>query len=189
MALTASKVRSFGFGHVYYAPVGTAEPANISAAVDTDDWTELGHVSDAGPRFSFGKANTPIRSWQSFPNPVRVLKGESINAISYDLMQWQRETLALALGGTWSGTSPNFVFTPSDSGVDPVALIVELVDGTAKWRFIVRKTENQAPTDFAAVGSGASPFPFQSVFLTPDDDENGPVKPYIIQTNDAPAAA
>ena len=41
MALTATEVRSFGFGHVYVAPVGTAEPAEINVPVDTDDWTDV----------------------------------------------------------------------------------------------------------------------------------------------------
>jgi hypothetical protein len=184
MALTPTQARTFSFGHVYAAPVGTAEPTNISAVVDTDDWTELGHISDAGPRFSLGRTTTPKYSWQSFPEPVRVLTGASVKQVSYDLLQWGRESIITALGGAFTGTTPNFVYTPD--GIPPErALILELVDGTAKWRWIVRRTVNQAPFDFAATSTELAPIPIQSVFLQPDDDAGSPVAPYIIQTNDA----
>lgn len=188
MALTATEVRSFGFGHVYVAPVGTTEPGEINVAVDTDDWTELGHGSDAGPRFSFGKSRTPVSSWQSFPNAVRNLKGAAATTVSYDLLQWNAETLMYALGdsGTWTDSGGGlYTYEPGEaSDVDERALIVEATDGDYDYRFIYRRTENQAAVDFAWTGSALAPLPVVATLLQPD----GADKPYIIQSND-PALA
>lgn len=184
MALTASEVRSFGFGHIYAAPVGTTEPAEIDDPVDTGDWTELGHGSDTGPRFSFGKARTPVSSWQSFPNAVRNLKGAAATTVSYDLLQWNAETIAYALGdsGSWTDSGGGlYTYEPGDPGdVDERAIIVEATDGDCNYRFIFRRTENQANVDFAWTGSALAPLPVVATVLTPDGED----KPYIIQTDD-----
>lgn len=188
MALTATEVRSFGFGHVYVAPVGTAEPAEIDVEVDTDDWTELGHGSDAGPRFSFGKGRSPVSSWQSFPDPVRNLRAAAATSVSYDLLQWNAENIAYALGdsGTWTDSGGGlYTYEPGEPGeVDERALIVEATDGACDYRFIFRRTENQANVDFAWQGSALAPLPVVATILTPD----GADKPYIVQSND-PALA
>lgn len=182
MALVSSEVRSFGFGHVYIADVGATEPTNIDAAVGVS-WTEIGHVSDAGPRFSFGKGRTPVRSWQSYPEPVRNLKAESVSSVSYDLLQWNADTLSLALGGgVWTEpTADNFVFTPANASENnEKALIVEALDDGYKYRFIYRKTENQANVEFAWTGTALAPLPIVSTVLAAD----GELTPYIIQTDD-----
>jgi len=188
MALTASEVRSFGFGHVYVADVGTTEPTDIDVAVDTDDWLELGHGSDAGPRFSFGKARTPISSWQSFPNAVRNLKGAAATTVSYDLLQWNVSTLAYALGdsGEWTDSGGGiYTYTPGEtSDVDERALIVEGTDGDYNYRFLFRRTENQAAVDFAWTGSTLAPLPVVATLLEPDAG-----KAYIIQYDDPALAA
>lgn len=189
MALTASEVRSFGFGHVYAAPVGSTEPVEIDDAVDTNVWTELGHGSDAGPRFSFGKARTPVSSWQSFPNAVRNLKGAAATTVSYDLLQWNAETIAYALGdsGSWTDSGGGlYTYEPGDPGdVDERAIIVEATDGDCNYRFIFRRTENQANVDFAWTGSALAPLPVVATLLVPDGDE----KSYVIQSDDPALAA
>ncbi len=189
MALTASEVRSFGFGHVYIAPVGTAFPASASDPVDTDDWTELGHISDAGIRPSFGKARSPIPSWQSFPNAVRNLKGAAATTFSFDLLQWNGDNIAYAMGdsGTWTDDGGgDYSYEPGDPGdVDERALILEGTDGENVYRILCPRTENQASVDFAWVGSAAAPLPIVATLLTPD----GATKPYGLQTTDAAADA
>lgn len=190
MTLDSTEVRSFASGsngHVYAAPVGTVEPADISEAV-SGSWTELGHISDAGPRFSFGKNRTPVQSWQSHPDPVRTLKDAAVTTISYDLLQWNAHNVALAVGGgSWTEDSSGiWTFTPADADhTVEQALIIEGQDGDAeKWRFIFRRTENQAAVDFAWTGTALSPLPIQSTVLTPDGTER-----FIIQTNSAAISA
>ena len=182
MALDTTEVRSFGFGHVYIADVGETEPADISEAVPAG-WTELGHVSDAGPRFSFGKARSPQVSWQSFPDPVRNLKGAAATTVSFDLLQWNSDTLMLALGGgTWLQDSAGiYTYTPAASdATNEKALIIEASDDDSDYRWIFRRTENQANVDFSWTGTALAPLPIVSTVLKADTGSN-----YIIQTNDA----
>ena len=182
MALDSTEVRSFGFGHVYIADVGTTEPANIDAAVPAG-WTELGHISDAGPRFSFGKSRSPQTSWQSFPDPVRNLKGAAATTVSFDLLQWNSANLMLALGGGifLSDGAGMFTYTPPESTVsNEKALIIEATDDEANYRWIFRRTENQANVDFAWTGTALAPLPIVSTVLAaPGESPN-----YIIQTDD-----
>lgn len=187
MALDTSEVRSFPFGHVYVAPVGTAEPATIDAPVSlAEGWLEMGHGAEDGPKFSFGKTRTPVASWQSGGLPVRNLKGAAPTTVGYSLLQWNRWTIPYALGdsGTWTESAPSsglWTYTPgATSDVDERALIVEATDGTVKYRYIFRKTENQAATEFAFTGTALSPLPILATVLEAD----GGAKPYIIQTND-----
>lgn len=181
MAIDATEVRSFGFGHVYIGDVGTTEPANIEAAVGAG-WTELGHISDAGPRFSFGKARSPQVSWQSFPDPVRNLKGAASTTVSFDLLQWNSHTIMLALGGgSWAESGGLFTYTPADATVNnEKALIVEATDDDHNYRFIFRRTENQANVDFAWTGTALAPLPVVSTVLA--HPSGG--APYIIQSDD-----
>lgn len=184
MTIDATEVRSFGFGHVYTAPVGSAEPANIAAAVDTDVWTEHGHISDAGPRFSFGKGRSPQTSWQSFPDPVRNLKAAATTTVSFDLLQWNSANLMIALGGGifLPDGSGGYTYTPADSSdVNERALIVEATDDEANYRFIFRRTENQANVDFGWTGTALAPLPIVSTVLAAP---GGVSHPYIIQTDD-----
>ena len=182
MTQESSEVRAFGTGRVLVAAVGGTEPADITANFSHAVWTELGHLSEAGPQFSFGKARNPVVSWQSFPRPVRNLKGASPETVKFDLLQWNRHSIQLAFGGgTWStDTTGAYRFTPpADEDVDYRALAVELVDGDYTYRFLFRKVENQAPANFAAVATGLSPFPIEAVVLEPDSGS-----PWVIQTDD-----
>ncbi len=188
MTLESSETRAFTTGHVYYAPLGTAYPADITTSFShAAGWFEAGHLSDAGPQFSFGKARNPVTSWQSFPRPVRNLKGAAVESVKFDLLQWNRNSIQLAFGGgTWStDTTGAYRFTPpDDEDVDYRALGIELVDGDYTYRFLAQKVENQAPTAFSAVATGLSPLPIEAVILEPDSGA-----PWVIQTNDPNATS
>jgi hypothetical protein len=173
MAEEAAEVRSYGSGHLYVAPTGATVPTDVSTnPTHAAGWVELGHISDAGPRFSFGKARNPVSSWQSFPLPVRNLKAAAPSTVSYDLLQWNMNTFSLAMGGgTWSdvgGSGRKFV--PADaSDTNEKALIADLLDGDYTYRFVFYRTENQAATDFAATGSALAPLAVVSTIMSPDD--------------------
>lgn len=186
MTLDAAEVRSFPFGHGYVAPVGTAFPDEIDDPVDLDLWAELGHLSEAGPRFSFGKNLTPQASWQSRGRPVRNLRGAQPITVSFDLLQWNRNNTVYALGdsGSWAESSPGsglWTYTPGSEGdVDERALIVEAVDGDFNYRFCFARTENQAGVDFAWTGTALAPLPIVATVLEAPNEG----APYIIQSDD-----
>lgn len=181
--LDPDEVRSLGTGTVYIGAVGATEPDDYDATPDDAEWYEVGHISDAGPRFSFGKSRTPIRSWQSYPDPVRTLAGESINTIAADLLQWNRENFEYAMGGgDWTDDGGGlYTFEPADASEDnEKALIVEGIDGDYGYRFIFRRTEVQSNVEFAFTPTALAPLAITATVLA------APVgtKPWMFQTND-----
>lgn len=181
MGQIADEVRVTGAGHIYVADVDTPFPTNISAEVDLDDWAELGYVSEAGARFSFGREINNIMAWQKF-DPIRKVVTALPKSVAFDLMQWNQHTVKLALGGgTVSGTTPNFEYEPpAESFLDQRALIIEGIDGDFSYRFCYRKALNESGVDFAFVRADPVLFPITMGVLAADDDD----PPFIIQTDD-----
>jgi len=182
MTLEAQEVRSFGNVKVYVGEVGATEPATLADAPDEAEWFEVGHTGDNGIRFSFGKARTPFRSHQSYPDPVRVVKGEAITSVSIDLLQWNRDNLAYALGGgEWAEAGGEFTFEPADAAEDTErAIIIDAFDGEVTYRFIARRTEVQSNVDFTWSPTALAPLPIQAVLLAAPGDD----KAYALVTDD-----
>jgi hypothetical protein len=168
MALDAEEVRSFGNVTIYVGDVGATEPADLTTTPDESEWFEVGHTSDEGVSFSFGKARTPFRSHQSYPQPVRVVKGEAVTTVGVSLLQWNAANLAYALGGgEWTeDNSGEFTFTPANASVDnEKALIIDAFDGDITSRWIFRRTEVQSNVDFTASPTALAPLPISAVVL------------------------
>lgn len=182
MSLETAEIPVFGSGHVYTAPVGTAFPANISAAVNqAAGWKDHGYTTVEGVRFSFARESTDLEAWQSF-DPVRTLITKVPKTVSFDLLQWNQFTIQLALGGgTVTGADPNYEYSPPDpSFVDDRALIIEGTDDDKTYRFCYRKALNKSGIDFAMVRTNASPLAITMSILAADNDAD----PFIIQSND-----
>jgi len=182
MALDAQEVRSFGNVTVYVGDVGATEPADLATAPN-GEWFEVGHTGDDGISFSFGKTRTPFRSHQSYPDPVRVVKGEAVTTVGVSLLQWNAANLAYALGGgEWTEPEAGeFTFSPADASVDnEKALLIDAFDGEITTRWIFRRTEVQSNVDFSASPTALAPLPIQAVVLAAPGDEDN----YNIITDD-----
>jgi hypothetical protein len=187
VAFDPDEVRVAGSGHVYVAPVGTAFPTSISDPVDTDDWAELGYVTEEGARFSFGRETNDIPAWQS-PHPVRVVPTGTPTEVAFDLEQWNTDTIALALGGG-TVTEPvagEFEYEPpAESFIDERALIVEMIDGDVNYRYCFRRAINTGAVEFSFVRADAVTFPITMKVLAAEGDD----KPYFVQSDDPALAA
>lgn len=183
MSFESAEVVVTGTGHVYVAPVGTDFPDDISQAVSqAAGWRELGYVSEEGARFAFNRDVNEIMAWQSF-DPIRLVVTRVPKEISFDLMQWNQFTVALALGGgtvTTTGAGEYEYNPPDESFVDERALIVEGTDGDRNYRFCFRKSINMQGVDFAFVRSDPANLPVTMKVLAADDDAT----PYFLQTDD-----
>lgn len=184
MANESSEVRSFGLGGVYLAPVGTSSAA--IAAVNTpissaSGWVNLGFLTPEGPRPTFGREKTEVRAWQS-EDPVRTLTTGVPKKIAFDLLQSNRHTVALALGGgTWSEAGGIFHFVPDDSSVlQTHALALEMIDGEFTYRFLYPKVEREGEVTFAAVRTDATKYAITMTVLAPD----GGAKPFEMWSDD-----
>lgn len=181
MANDPTQVRVFGDGHVYTAPVGTAEPASIGAS-PSGSWLELGYLAEAGPQFSFGRTTKDINVWQSL-FPVRTIPTGIPTTVKLPFMQLNRVTLPLALGGgtVTEGSPGEYTFTAAAaSEVDERALMIEGIDGLYTYRVIFRRNALSDATGFSFVKDDATSPEATFKIL----DAGSGTAPFIIQTND-----
>lgn len=181
MSLEASEVAVAATGHIWRAAVGTAFPTNISTAVSETAWTELGYTTTEGVRFSFGREVKEVDAWQT-RDTLRVITTATPREIAFDFQQFNQNTWATALGGgTWSGSTPNWEYTPpDDDDVDEMALIIEAVDGSDSYRWCFRKVANMSGVDFALTRENPIILPVSVKVMAAD----GGVRPFLFQTND-----
>lgn len=171
MALDSTEVRSYGSGSFYTAPVGSTIPTDVSTTPQrANGWIEHGHLTDAGPRFSFGKARQGVQSWQSFPDDVRLLKSAAPTTVAADLLQWNRFSFEDAFGGgTWSdlGMGQFKYVPPATTDTHERAVICDMVDGDYTYRFVFPRMDNIAATEFSGQGSALSALTTQWSLLVP----------------------
>ena len=155
MALTADEVFIAGSGHVYVADIGATEPTDTTTAWD-GDWTELGFTTDDGVTITPGKEITDIPAWQSRYPVRRIVTAETFE-VAFSLLQWNEDTLGLALqGGSWTGD----IFTPAAAGsVDERALGIEATDGDKIARIIIPRGMVTATGGIQMIKTGANPIP------------------------------
>jgi hypothetical protein len=136
--LQANQVVVGAFGHIYVAPVGTAMPATIAAAITamaTSTWKDLGYVDENGVSFTAGKTEVDILAWQT-QDPIRKIITARTGDFTASLLQINSETLPFALdGGVWTpGTGNTFVFEFPKASDAPSerAMLVDIEDGTTQ---------------------------------------------------------
>jgi hypothetical protein len=181
MSNESAQVRAYGDGSIYVAPVGTAFPATIDAAIPAG-WTQLGFVTEDGVVPEFGQDTTDVGAWQS-GDPVRILLTKKPKKIDFSLLQVNADTMELALGGgDWTEPSAGlFLFEPADeSFLDERALILEAFDGDIGYRICYRKALKDGAVTFPLSRTKASEFKISMRILAAD----GGAKPFLIQTND-----
>lgn len=181
MALDSDEVVVGATGLVRVAPIGTAIPASISVAYAAG-WVDLGFVSEDGVSWTDGKSTSPIRAWQSFYD-IRTLIESREGTLSFNLLQWNRETVELAFGGgTWTEeiADTDFKYVPPPaSTVDERMLAVDWLDGVRLYRLIFARgivTEN---VETNLVRTSAAELPISFSLLGSDSGD-----PWELHTND-----
>lgn len=141
MALNTAEVLIGANGNIYAAPVGTTAPADFSIAYSAS-WLELGYADEDGLNFSQGRDFEDINAWQEF-DPVRMIVTGRNVSMSFNLLQWNKNTLPLAMGGgtivtSGTGGTLKYQFTPAAAGtIDERAFSVSWVDGTRNFRLFI----------------------------------------------------
>lgn len=182
MANESNEVRVMGTGSVYVGEEGATFPANITAAIASTQFAQLGFLSEEGPRFAFGKETKDIQVWQSL-DPVRTITTAVPKSVKFDLMQTNLQTVTLALGGgtVTLDTADAWSYEPPAIGFQDVrAMIVEGIDGDYVWRFCYRRTQNMSGVEFAFVNDDAVKFGIEMKILAADSGAS----PFFIQTDD-----
>lgn len=134
----ATAVTVGGDGQIYVAPLATAEPANVSTALNAA-FVDLGYASEAGVTLTDGKTIAGIPAWQSFYNLREIVTSRDF-MVAFVLRQWTRGPVGLAFGGgtfTDQGAGKTKYTPPTPSTVDERCLIVKWQDGSSNWALVV----------------------------------------------------
>jgi hypothetical protein len=161
----ATHVTVAGTGTVWVAPEGTAIPAALTAP--PSPWLDAGYTSDDGVTIALSREQEEIAAWQAV-DPVRVLVTSEPKTITFELLEFDRESIVLAFrGGTWVGTDPGpFTYTPPLAGAQDVrAMIVDGFDGAKQFRFAFPRVQLQGDVEFALVRTDAVRLPLEFAVL------------------------
>jgi len=169
MAQDDQNVVVAGTGAVYVAPVGTAVPADL--ATPPAAWVDVGYVGEDGVTFTFSRDQEDVNAWQ-VSTPVRVLVTNEPVGIAFELLQFDRLTVALAFrGGTFAGGPPPavYTYTPPDAGAsDERAMLIDAIDGDAQFRFSFPRVQLTEDVEFQLVRSDAVRLPLTFAVLASD---------------------
>lgn len=141
MALNTAQVLVGANGNLYAAPVGTTAPADFSVSY-SGTWIELGYADEDGVTFSNSRDTEDINVWQDFDPARTIVTGRNVT-LGFNLMQWNKDTLPLAMGGgtmttSGSGATLKYQFAPAAAGVlDERAFSCAWTDGTRNYRLFI----------------------------------------------------
>lgn len=135
MALDSTQTVIGTSGHLYLAPIGTTAPTDATTALAAA-WKELGYTDENGVAITPTEAHQDFKAWQSFYVIRRQITDRGLT-IATALRQWNGPNFQLLFGGgTFTGTPGAFKFVPPDpSVVDQHALVIDVLDGTATYRW------------------------------------------------------
>jgi hypothetical protein len=138
MAIDTTEIRVGQSGAVYVAPIGTAMPIEPDDVLDVA-FVDLGAITEDGVSLEPGMTVEKLRAWQA-NKTVRVVKTEDELMASFTLMQWNNETVPLALGGGTISATPGaqVKYVPPAAGViDERIFLIEWVDGANDYRLLI----------------------------------------------------
>lgn len=169
MALEPQHVVVAGTGTVWVAPEGTTLPIDLAPLAAP--WDDVGYIGEDGTQFSFTRDTEEITAWQS-AEPVRVLTTAEPKTISFELLEFDRDSILLAFrGGTFAGSTEPYTYTPPDPGASDVrAMAIDGVDGTiGEFRFAFPRMQLSGDVEFALVRNDALRLPLEfSVLGAPE---------------------
>jgi hypothetical protein len=146
MAVNKGRIRVAQIARVYLAPVGTAAPADATAAL-ASAWREVGYFTPDSLSWSTDPSFEAVRSHQS-NHPTRRFQTEDAAMVSVDLQEWSGPNLRAVYGGgtitpiTVSATVTHYRFAPPQiGGREQVAAIIEIIDGALHYRRIIPSCE------------------------------------------------
>jgi hypothetical protein len=177
------------------AAVGTVAPVGVDDAMPSG-WREVGLFTPDTLGFATDPSFEEVRSHQS-NYPTRRFQTEDAATASVDLQEWTGENFMAVFGGgeitvavaadATAGTAAVYRFSPPQvGGRESVAAIIEIIDGTKKYRRVIPRSEQNEGVDQTFEKTSESTLPLRLAVLGADIGD-----PWYDLTNDpafAPAA-
>lgn len=174
--------------YVYLADVGTLAPADDGTVLDPE-WRNVGYFTPESLKLNDEPAFGQVDSHQSLRPTRRFQTGET-ETIAVDLQQWSGPNFQAVYGGgalseIGAPGSGHFKFVKPNIGErGDVAAIIEVVDGTKRYRWVVprctqvegvelglqRTSESILPLRLEVMGSDVG----DSSYLLTNDDSFAP---------------
>lgn len=160
-----------GTGQAYVAPVGTALPTTAVAALNAAFYG-LGYHTEEGVSINQAVDISEFRVWQS-KYVVRRVRNTEDFTLSFQLVQFNEETLPLAFGGgeVVSDGSTGFRYNPpsANDAVDERSMVIDVIDGDMVGRFVIPKGSVSEPVETSFNRTNLSQLPISFKAQEPDD--------------------
>ena len=168
--MDATQVVVAGTGNVYAAPEGTALPVDIVTPL-ASPWVDMGYVSEDGVTFTISRESEDINAWQSM-EPVRVVSTSEPKTIGFELLQFEPETVMLALRGGTLTTGVVVKWVPPDPGASDIrALVIDGIDGDEIFRFMFSRVQISGDVEWNLVRTNAIRLPLEFGVLAPTEGD------------------
>lgn len=125
-------------GQVYVAPVGTALPTTPTETLNAA-FVGLGFCTEDGVTVTATPDVKDFTAWQSRQAVRRERNQQEIQA-SFQLEQWNEETVPFAFGGgeitSLGGGDYRYDFPQTDDALDERAMVIDAQDGDKLYRYV-----------------------------------------------------
>lgn len=167
---------------IFVAPEGSSLPLDSTTPLDPT-FVSVGLTTRDGSAFQISPTYTNVESHQS-QYPTRTFRTKQTGVIRAALQEWNDTNFTTAFGGgtvTENGTATGeYRFDPpAGSGTDVVAVVLQLVDGTKHYRFVVETSQAQSPVELPFTPDAESVLPLELSVLG-----DGTGAPWHMLTND-----
>lgn len=157
-------------GDVYLAEVGTPLPTTPTEVLDSN-WEAPGYLSEDGVTFSIGGEVTDFNVWQSL-QPARREKTSQDITVGFSMTQWNEISVPLAFGGgditDVGGGAYRFDFPAAETALDERALVLDVVDGDNKHRFVFQRGNITEPVEVTFQRGSLAALPVTFSVLAPE---------------------
>lgn len=183
MAESSDGVRKGLVVRLFMGETGVTMPDDTATAIDTDDFVNLGYLSEDGATMGNETEEQSVNAAQT-RLPVRTdIIGQTVT-ISTVLIQRTRESMLVAFnGGTFSaGSSPGDVIFEPPSAASSVerAYVLEVEDGDVVDRYRIPRATLSSLEDIPINKNDPTQFPITLTMLDP----GGGDPPWDMITND-----
>lgn len=147
------------------APLGTTLPTALPTDPSTLNldaaFKDLGYTSPDGSKFTTTRTTEGIQVHQERGN-VRTLVTDELAQATFNLREWNRETVTTSFGGGTITSPASGVWKyepPAPEDISEFSAVLDLFDGDQIWRFVLRRAmvSNSPESNFIRTGSADLP--------------------------------
>jgi hypothetical protein len=167
---------------IFVAPEGSTVPTDSSTALDPA-FVAVGLTTRDGSAFQISPEFKNVESHQS-QFPTRTFRTKVTGVVRAALQEWNETNFTTAFGGGTitedTGTPGEFRYDPpAGSGTEQVIVVLEMVDGTKRYRFVVENAQAQSPVELPFTPDSETVLPLELAVLG-----DGSTAPWYLLTND-----